>query len=128
MTCPSCGNSDIRPSEHSYWSDTLQNVLGRKPYRCRKCRHRFYSSEAPPPAVEGSKRSGRPQLDPRDEAKRRRKRLLRGLIAVAIFAVMFLIFLMILNYLTSDRGAPKEIGEIQRLATISATFADRALG
>jgi hypothetical protein len=103
-------------------------MFGRKPYRCRKCRHRFYSSETPPPAAEGSKRSGRAQLDPLHEAKRRRKRLLRGLIAIAIFAAMFLIFLMILNYLTSDKGAPKEIGEIQPLATISATFANRALG
>jgi hypothetical protein len=128
MTCPSCGNSDIRPSEHSYWSDTWQSMFGRKPYRCRKCRHRFYSSETPPPAAEGTKRSGRAQLDPIHEAKRRRKRLLRGLIAVAIFAAMFLIFLMILSYLTSDKGAPKEIGEIQSLSAISAASANRVLG
>jgi hypothetical protein len=78
--------------------------------------------------VEGSKRSGRPHLDPLHEAKRRRKRLLRGLIAIAIFAAMFLIFLMILNYLTSDRGAPKEIGEIQSLSAISTAPANRVLG
>jgi hypothetical protein len=128
MICPSCGNADIRPSEHSYWSDTLQSVLGRKPYRCRKCRHRFYSSETPPPAVEGAKRSGRPQLDPLHEAKRRRKRILRGLIAIAIFAAMFLIFLMILSYLTSDKGAPKEIGQLQSLSAIAAGPANRVLG
>jgi hypothetical protein len=126
MTCPSCGNSDIRPSDHAYWSDAFQSVFGRKPYRCRKCRHRFYSSETPPPATEGSK--GRAQLDPRDEAKRKRTRLLRGLIAIAIFAAMFLIFLMILNYLTADKGAPKEIGKVQSLSTISAARANRVLG
>ncbi len=109
MTCPSCGNTDIRLSQHSYWGDTFQSIFGRMPYRCRKCRHRFYSSGTPAVA-EGPKGSRKAHLVTREELKSKRRRLLRGLIAIAIFAVMFVIFLMILKYLTTDTGPPKDYG------------------
>jgi len=113
MICPSCGDSAIRFSQHSYGSDAFQSLFGRMPYRCRKCRRRFYSSQTLPATSDGKKVSRRPHLDPRDEIKSKRKRLLRGLIAIAIFAAMFIIFLMILNYLTSEKGPPKEVGELR---------------
>jgi hypothetical protein len=46
----------------------------------------------------------------RELSKARRKRIIRGFIAIAIFAAMFLIFLLLLNFLTADKGAQKEFG------------------
>jgi hypothetical protein len=110
MNCPSCGNSEIRPSQHSYWSDSLQRMIGRAPYRCKKCRLRFYSSEAPPSILLGSNRAVDANRSTHEINKSRRRRLLRSLIAIAIFAVMFLIFLILLNVLTADKGSQKDVG------------------
>jgi hypothetical protein len=108
MNCPTCGTSEVRPSEHSHWSDGLQRIMGRLPYRCRTCRLRFYSSKPLNPLSEKKK----DRRATHDEIKRSRRRLWRVIIAVAIFAGMFVIFLMILNFLTSDKGPAKDFGVI----------------
>jgi hypothetical protein len=57
----------------------------------------------------------------RELNKARRKRLIRGFIAIAIFAAMFLIFLLLLNFLTADKGAQKDFGmatEIRHAITV----------
>jgi hypothetical protein len=80
--------------------------MGRLPYRCRKCRFRFYSSKPLDPASAKKKE----RRATHDEIKRSRRRLWRIIIAVAIFAGMFVIFLLILNFLTSDKGPAKDFG------------------
>jgi len=108
MICPSCGDSETRPSQHTYWSDLFQRMLGREPYRCRKCRLRFYSSETPSSDVEGAKHHTPTNRSNRELTKVRRRRLLRALIAIAIFAAMFVVFLILLKYLTADKASQKD--------------------
>jgi hypothetical protein len=119
MNCPSCGNSETRPSQHSYWSDFFQRLRGREPYRCRKCRLRFYSDESPSQDAGGAKLSPVENRSNREISKARRRRIIRGAIAIAIFAAMFLIFLVLLNYLTSDRGPQREFGRIDSFCSRS---------
>jgi len=102
MTCPYCGNSDIRRSESSHWSDGLHRAFGRDAYRCRKCRQRFFlprSAQITTHATRKSDRSGKAgkRLD-----FRRRKRLIRRLITIAVFVVMFGMFVLFLRHITED--------------------------
>ena len=108
MTCPKCGSSEIRLSRHAHSMDALHRIGGDQPYRCRKCRHRFYSSEV---LVVGDSESVRPAQGSRHtpgsswlRSSRSRKRLKRGLIALTIFVAMFVIFWLFLRYLTTERA------------------------
>lgn len=53
--CPRCGWTDMRPALRSGVLDGVMRCLLMKPYRCRKCRLRFYRSvfrsKPTPPAV-----------------------------------------------------------------------------
>ena len=44
LTCPNCGWSDIRPSIREGAVDWVMKRLFLAPFRCRKCRLRFYRS------------------------------------------------------------------------------------
>jgi len=128
MICPSCGSTQVRPSRHFHWGDIFQNMRGRKPYRCRKCQFRFYTSESPEAGQEGHPHRTHNPAGPR--SARDRRRIVRRIIAIAIFAVMFLIFLLFLHFLTTDRAIPKEVGEaphgsMRSLAQV-AGFSQRA--
>lgn len=40
--CPNCGSNDIRRSSSEGLVAAINNLLGRRPFRCRSCRRRFY--------------------------------------------------------------------------------------
>ena len=40
--CPSCGSKDTRHSYPGGMLDMLMEMFGKRPYRCRGCRRRFY--------------------------------------------------------------------------------------
>jgi hypothetical protein len=49
--CPSCGSYDIRRSSSEGLVAAINNMLGRRPFRCRSCRRRFYRFAAPHPDI-----------------------------------------------------------------------------
>ena len=103
--------------------DNLHRIGGRVPYRCRKCRHRFFSSEVlmqSDAEVAQSANAGQPRhahRKTRQKSPRSRKRLVRGLIAFVIFAVMFLIFWVFLRYLTTERAPAQNSSALRFLST-----------
>ena len=42
LLCPKCGSIDIRPSRKSAVVGAFFEMLGRRPFRCRTCRIKFY--------------------------------------------------------------------------------------
>ncbi len=92
-------------STETHWCDALQRIRGRQPYRCRKCRYRFYASLL----AEINGRIGPSNSTHRGASltrARNRRRLVRRLITIAIFTVMFIIFWLYLRYITTDRLPP----------------------
>ena len=103
MTCPICNSPDIRVSQHPHWNDVFQRMVGRQAYRCRKCRNRFYASDSFVPIIGKTGRTNRARGISGHVSTRQRRRLVGRLIVVAIFVVMFALFLLYLRYLTTDR-------------------------
>jgi len=92
MICPNCGNAKIRLSEHRHWNDVFQRIMGRLPYRCRECRHRFYASASIMPSAGPQDRARRARRSPAHVNTRRRKHLRRWFRAAAIFIATFILF------------------------------------
>jgi len=42
VRCPYCSSADCRRSERHGGRDILRRLIGRFPWRCNKCRKRFY--------------------------------------------------------------------------------------
>jgi hypothetical protein len=102
MDCPSCGKSDIRRSHSSNWRDSVQRVLGRQAYRCRKCRRRFYYPAVGEPTAHNTARAQQKRPGGKVKDFRKRKRLLRRIIAVAVFVAMFSLFGLFLHHISVD--------------------------
>jgi len=103
MICPKCSSTEIRVSKHPHWDDFLQRIRGREGYRCRKCRFRFFaspSSELDPVPVHQSTHTSRPKIL---ISTRARKRLVKRLVVISIFAVAFIVFWFFLRYITTER-------------------------
>jgi hypothetical protein len=118
MICPGCNSPDVRVSQQVHWSDVFQRLLGCQAYRCRKCRRRFYA-----PAFSGLTPStvGQPgsiHTSALIASTRNKRRLIRRLIAIVIFTVMFVIFWFYLRYLTTDRTPPDSSEMIWPLSSI----------
>jgi hypothetical protein len=47
-SCPKCGSQDVRRSHGEGVVPFLLRILGRRPFRCRSCRARFYRPGSPP--------------------------------------------------------------------------------
>jgi hypothetical protein len=41
LVCPLCGSA-VRRSQRSGWRDVCAKIIGRYPFRCSACHHRFY--------------------------------------------------------------------------------------
>jgi preprotein translocase subunit SecG len=111
MTCPECGNSEIRISQRAHWGDIFQRVRGRQAFRCRKCRRRFFAPLSPQSGLDQgfqSKHSTRPK---KLFSTRRKKNLVRALAVLSIFAMAFVIFLLFLRYLTTERAPDPDSGD-----------------
>jgi hypothetical protein len=127
MICPGCSSPDVRASQQNRWSDAFQRLIGCQAYRCRKCRLRFYAPELSEVTVGVTTSPGsihRSQLVTNPGS---RKRLVRRLLAIAVFTVMFIIFWFYLKYLTTDRTPPDNSQMIQPLfAAPSARYVDKS--
>lgn len=42
LLCPKCGSADVRRSGSEGFVVSVNQLLGRWPYRCRSCRGRFF--------------------------------------------------------------------------------------
>jgi len=119
MVCPACGSSEIRGSRSTHWDDFIQRVRGREAFRCRKCRQRFFASTgiepAPKPASQ-SKKTSRPR---KLISERSKKRLVRRLVVITIFAAAFIMFWFFLRYLTTERMPASDSGAVGSPATYS---------
>lgn len=95
MNCPKCGSAEVRRSHHHKTRDLLESPFGRIAYRCRKCRNRFYADNDGTPVQHRprSRNSG---------PKRGTRRLRRWMVEAAIFAIMLLLFLVFLRYVTRE--------------------------
>jgi transposase-like protein len=45
MNCPFCASANVRRSHRRGIAEKLRSWMGRQPYRCHTCMHRFFSSE-----------------------------------------------------------------------------------
>ena len=97
MTCPKCSSTDVRTSQSSRWDDLFQRVRGRDVFRCRSCRLRFFVAA---PVGAGAK----------PEGHRRKQRLRRRLLVIAIFVGAFMIFWYFLRYITTEKDSPSSSG------------------
>jgi hypothetical protein len=52
--CPRCGGPDPGPSYSNGFRDSLMMLLGREPFRCRSCQHRFYRRPPDEPKRKGA--------------------------------------------------------------------------
>lgn len=100
MNCPKCASADVRVSRHSAWTDSIYSVLGRQAFRCRSCHLRFYRTQTDGGAKPASKRPRSKHRSP--------KRVRPWMWETVIFAVMLVIFLIFLRYLTREPAAGPE--------------------
>ena len=108
MTCPECGSSEIRLSRSTSFQDAFQRLRGREPFRCSKCRLRFFAFESPEFASKkalGSKLGRRSLWN-----SRIKKRLAKRMIVISIFAVALAIFLLFLRYVTTEQTPSGDSG------------------
>jgi hypothetical protein len=119
MTCPDCGSSEVRASRSTRWNDFFQRVHGREPFRCRKCRLRFFASDSPGSGSEPVAQSGRNHRPTKLLSSRTKKRLIRRLVVISIFAVAFILFLFFLRYLTTERMPSSDSGAVSSPFTCS---------
>ncbi len=103
MNCPKCGGSEVRPSSRVKWIDRLRR---KRALRCRTCRARFYAA-GPQTEARAARHPGRSH---EHGAKRGGKRRRRWIIEAVIFAVLLILFLLFLRYLTREAPPSSESG------------------
>ena len=42
VTCPACTSIDCVRADRHGWRDSVSQVMGKFPWMCRRCLHRFY--------------------------------------------------------------------------------------
>ena len=117
MTCPKCGSSDIRASRRARWSDVFHRVRGRETFRCRSCWKRFYASDSTESGLENVDKSKHTHRPAKLMSTRSKKRLVRRLVVISIFAVAFLLFWFFLRYLTTEKNPSQDSGAVSYTLT-----------
>jgi len=109
MICPQCGGADTRASRKSYPMDLLHRMLGKEPFRCRTCHTRFYSADSvgAPSSLRSPSRRKHQAKGMHSRSRRHRK---RQLIALAIFALAFIVFWILLHYVTQEKSSGQDSG------------------
>ena len=102
MTCPQCSSLDIRHSRDCCWLDVVQRLCGRKAFRCRSCRHRFFALRLTPLAANATDRPGGKFQPDQLSTHMKKRRRFRRVIAFAVFAFMFSLFAFFLHYIAVD--------------------------
>lgn len=104
ITCPVCGSAEVRLSRSKRRTDVFRWLRGRRePFRCRNCRRRFFASLS---TIETKKRAVKPASRRRSKrylSRRTKKRMIRTLIMVCVFAGAFILFLIFLRYMMTER-------------------------
>jgi preprotein translocase subunit SecG len=118
MTCPKCGSSDIRASRSARWSDVFHRVRGRETFRCRNCRKRFYASGSTESGLQQGDQSKHTHRPAKLMSTRSKKRLIRRLVVISIFALAFIVFWFFLRYLTTEKSPSQDSGA----SSVSHTF------
>jgi multidrug efflux pump subunit AcrB len=119
MTCPQCGSSDIRTSRHARWSNVFQRIRGREAFRCRACRKRFFASPSTDPGPQQAIQAKQTHRHAKLISTRSRKRLVRRLVVISIFALAFIAFLLFLRYLTTEKSPSQDSGAVSSHLTSS---------
>jgi hypothetical protein len=104
MICPHCSSTNIRHSESARWDDFLRRAGDRQAFRCRVCRHRFFASTTSETLARVSRQSARKRRRHQHIQTRKEKRLVRRIITVAVFLLMFSVFGLLLHYLSVDHA------------------------
>jgi len=103
MKCPKCDSTEARRSRHSKWKDVFHSPLGQQAYRCRSCHARFYAPKpAEPPAAASASTSDTSQKR-HHKSKSRSKSRRRHLVEAGVFALMMIIFIFCLLFITRQR-------------------------
>ncbi len=98
MKCPSCGSLDVRLSKRQPLFAFVRTLQGFERYRCRGCRHAYW--EKPPKNDEERIRRKRQRAWGSFIQTRNR----RGLIEIALFIAMLVIFFVAIRYLVTKTG------------------------
>jgi hypothetical protein len=104
ITCPSCGSIEVRASRVFRANDIFFRFLGRKAYRCRGCRFRFFASGAAASSQTMTGASGTKARALRPFGSRITRRTKARMIMIAVFALAFVIFWFFLRYVTSEKS------------------------
>lgn len=112
MKCPSCGALDVRTSKRQPGFAIFYTVRGYERYRCRECRHSFWDK---PPKVNDEERIRRKRQRAWGAFIQSRKR--RGLIEIALFVGMLLVFYVAIRYLVNKTDTPPPSGILLLIPT-----------
>ena len=113
MTCPKCGSTEVRSSKRAELGDFFHRMRGHEAFRCRKCRERFFVSEAALSDGQRTVLSKSTNKPVKLMSVRKKQRIIRQLIVVSIFAVAFALFLFFLRYLTTPKMPPSDSGAVR---------------
>ena len=112
MTCPKCGSTEVRSSKRTELGDFFHRMRGHEAFRCRKCRERFFVAEAALSDGQRTVLSKSTNKPVKLMSVRKKQRLIRQLIVIAIFAVAFALFWFFLRYLTTERMPTSDSGAL----------------
>jgi len=91
-------------------ADAFYRLRGQEPFRCRNCQRRFFAAPTPVEKQRSAKERERSHGSKLHLSTRRRKRFIRLLIVISIFAAAFILFLFFLRYLTTERQPESDSG------------------
>jgi len=96
--CPHCGSDDVRESATRRGADLLPANIGKSPFRCRRCRGRFYRKIEGEGVLKTNLTTSRKAHRPRDPFWKRPsvRRHLNELSIVGASLVVFALFLYLL--------------------------------
>jgi len=100
MICPHCTNANVRRSQSSRWSDFLHSSGDRQAFRCRACRQRFFASPTSATPAYAARQPARKHHRHKSIETRKKRRVLRSMITVGVFLLMFAAFGFLLYYFT----------------------------
>lgn len=112
MNCKKCGSANLRFSQKKRWTDPFQRLIGREAIRCRKCRLRFYVFRNSTLAKELAARNGERAGSSPISRGQRRRRIVKCLIVIAVFALAFGLFWLFLRYITTEHVPSEDSGSL----------------
>jgi preprotein translocase subunit SecG len=97
----------------------LHRVRGRETFRCRSCWKRFHASDSTESGLQQVDKSKHTHRPAKLMSTRSKKRLIRRLVVISIFAAAFLVFWLFLHYLTTEKSPSQDSGAVSSHLTCS---------